>query len=60
VVLKYFPFYSVGFSTQDLDLMEKTLKESLYYTTCFNLKNALNLISECRYMFCMILRIKSD
>jgi len=42
------------------NFVEKSLKQSLYYTTGFNLKNALNLISDCRYLFCMILGINSD
>jgi len=52
VVLKYLQFYTVEFSTKDLNFMEKSLKQSLYYTTCLNLKNALNLISDCRYCTC--------
>jgi len=60
VALKFFPFYLVGFSTKDLNFKEKSLKQNLYHTTCFNLRNALNLISECRYLFCMVLRKNSD
>jgi len=32
--------------------MEKSLKQSLFYTTCLNLKNAMNMISDCRYCTC--------